>query len=97
MVAREVTGWRPIAFLWTLFATLDLILAIGFGVTSAYDSPFRIFTGGPDTTMMSQLPMFLIPGFLVPVFILTHIAVFVRLARAENGARSSSPTRLVSI
>jgi hypothetical protein len=41
--------------------------------------------------------MFLIPGFLVPVFILTHIAAFVRLARAENGARSSSPTRLVSI
>ena len=27
--------------------------------------------------------MFLIPGFLVPVFVLTHLAVFVRLARRE--------------
>ena len=93
LVARQTIGWRPIAFFWTLFAIVDLILAIGFGVTSAYDSPFRIFAGGPDTTMMSQLPMFLIPGFLVPVFILTHIAVFVRLARAEN----DSPRRLASV
>jgi hypothetical protein len=97
IVAREVTGWRPIAFLWTLFAAADLILAVGFGVTSAYDSPLRIFTGGPDTTIMSQLPMFLIPGFLVPVFFLTHIAVFVRLARTENGARNGSPTGLANI
>jgi hypothetical protein len=88
LVAREATGWRPIAFLWTLFAIADLILAIGFGVTSAYDSPLRIFAGGPDTTMMSELPMFLIPGFLVPLFVLTHIAVFVRLALGENGANA---------
>jgi len=90
LVAREAAGWRPIAFLWTLFAIVDLILAIGFGVTSAYDSPFRIFSGGPDTGMMSELPMFLIPGFLVPLFVLTHIAVFVRLAKAPNGVRNDS-------
>ena len=45
--------------------------------------------------MMAELPMFLIPGFLVPVFILTHIAVFVRLARAENarGAVANAAVR----
>jgi hypothetical protein len=97
LVARKAIGWRPIAFVWALFAITDLILAIGFGVTSAYDSPLRIFTGGPDTVMMAELPMFLIPGFLVPVFILTHIAVFVRLMWAENGARNGSSARMASI
>ena len=33
--------------------------------------------------MMAELPMFLIPGFLVPVFVLTHLAVFVQLAHRE--------------
>ena len=77
-------GWRPIAFVWNLVGIADLVLAVGFGVTSAINSPLRIFAGGPDTTLMAELPMFLIPGFLVPVFILTHLAVFVRLARAET-------------
>jgi hypothetical protein len=33
---------------------------------------------------MAELPMFLIPGFLVPVFVLTHLAVFVRLAQGDT-------------
>jgi hypothetical protein len=86
-VAQQVSGWRPIALLWNVFGTADLIVAIGLGVASAADSPFPIFTGGPDTTLMAQLPMFIVPGFLVPLLMLTHIAVFAGLARAGGGAR----------
>ena len=87
LAAREVVGWRPLAFLWNLVAIADLAVAVFLGVTSATDSPFRIFVGEPDTGLMAQLPMFLIPGFLVPLFVLTHLAVFVRLAPSKSGSR----------
>ena len=38
--------------------------------------------------------MFLIPGFLVPVFVLTHLAVFVRLARREPHGAAQLMRRL---
>jgi hypothetical protein len=81
--ARQMAGWRQLTFVWNLVGIVDLVLAIGFGVTSAFDSPLRIFSGGPDTALMAELPMFLIPGFLVPVFVLTHLAVFVRLRQVD--------------
>jgi hypothetical protein len=86
VVARQAAGWRPLAFVWNLVGIADLALAVGLGVTSAVDSPLRIFADGPDTSLMAALPMFLIPGFLVPFFVLTHLAVFVRLARAGKRA-----------
>jgi hypothetical protein len=82
LVAVQGAGWRPMALAWNVFGTADLIAAIGLGVASAADSPFPISAGGPDTTLMAQLPMFIIPAFLVPLLMLTHIAVFARLARA---------------
>ena len=57
-------------------------IAIALGVTSAPDSPIPVFTGGPGTAVMSVLPMLLIPGFLVPVLMLAHFAVFYRLSVA---------------
>ena len=92
MAARRAAGWKPIALLWNVAAIADLLVAVGLGVTSAADSPLRIFTEGPDTRLMAELPMFLIPGFLVPLFVLTHLAVFVRLAKAD----SETPAPLVS-
>lgn len=90
LIARRGTGWRSITLAWNLFGTADLIAAIGLGVASAADSPFPIFTNRPDTALMAELPMFIIPAFLVPLLMLTHIAVFARLAQAGNGARNSA-------
>jgi hypothetical protein len=33
LAARQVAGWRPITFVWNLIGIVDLVLAIGFGVT----------------------------------------------------------------
>jgi hypothetical protein len=82
LAARETGGWRPLAFIWNVIGFADLVNAISLGVMSATGSPLRIFTGGPDTNLMTALPMFLIPGFLVPLLMLTHLAVFARLWRA---------------
>ncbi len=84
--ARQASGWRPLAFIWNVIGFADLVNAISLGVMSATGSPLRIFTNGPDTDLMTALPMFLIPGFLVPLLMLTHLAVFARLWRAEPEA-----------
>jgi len=86
MAAHRTVGWKPVALFWNVLAIADLVVAVALGVTSAADSPFRIFAEGPDTRLMAELPMFLIPGFLVPLFVLTHLALFVRLARTEKEA-----------
>jgi hypothetical protein len=81
LVIRRVGGWRPIALAWNTLGLADLVMAVFLGVASAADSPIRLFTGEFDAAAMSVLPMFLIPGFLVPLLVLTHLAVFYRLSR----------------
>jgi hypothetical protein len=93
MVAREVGGWRPVALIWNFVGFADLILAVALGVMSAPDSPVRIFRDGPDTSVMSVLPMFIIPGFLVPLLLLAHLAIFYRL-RAPSQETVQSAAKL---
>ena len=79
MVARDWPGSRRVALAWNALGLLDLINAIGLGVTSS-PGPLRIFVGDPSSAIMSELPWLLIPGFLVPLLVFTHLAVFARLA-----------------
>jgi hypothetical protein len=58
---------------------LDLVVAVGLGIVSAEGSPVRLIFVEPSTAIMSSLPWVLIPAFLVPVLMLTHLAVFYRL------------------
>jgi hypothetical protein len=39
----------------------------------------QVFLGEPNASIMSTLPWVLIPCFLVPLLMLTHLAVFYRL------------------
>jgi hypothetical protein len=66
---------------------LDLCLAVFLGATSAEGSPIRLFAGEPSSLIMSGMPWVLIPAFLVPLLMLTHVAVFDRLARVGSAAR----------
>jgi hypothetical protein len=84
LAAYGALGWRPLTLIWNALGLADLVLAIGLGVASAADSPFRIFHATPDSGAMSALPMFLIPGFLVPLLLMTHVALFGRLLGGEK-------------
>jgi hypothetical protein len=86
LVARRANGWRAAALVWNTIGFADLVLAVALGIMSAQDSPMQLFAGGPDTTLMAMLPMFLIPGFLVPLLMLTHLAVLQRLAAGDEGS-----------
>lgn len=80
---------------WNLFGTLDLVLALIFGVTSAQNSPLQIFDVGVGSTAVQMLPWSLIPTVLVPFYLVLHGIVFVQLRQAaKNQGRSIDPARI---
>ena len=87
-LSRRASGWRTMALVWNSLGLLDLFAAVGLGVASAEGSPLRVFYGEPSTAVMTGLPWLLIPAFLVPNLILTHLAVFHRIGAASEVSRS---------
>ena len=73
------TAPRGLLRVWNAIGALDLIVAVSLGALSATGTPFRVFTEAPSTAAMGTLPWVLIPAFLVPVFLLSHLAIAVRL------------------
>jgi hypothetical protein len=71
---------RRLTLVWNALGFLDLVTAIGLGATSA-PGPIQIFTGPPDSAIMTTLPWLLIPAFLVPSYMFFHIVIFYRLTR----------------
>jgi hypothetical protein len=74
---------------WNLFGILDLAVAVGTGALGAVlasGMPGEVTTGP-----MAQLPLVLIPAYLVPLFVMLHLtALFqARLARDTESARLS--------
>jgi len=64
---------RPLAVAFNLLGIADLVVAVGTGFLAS-PSPFRLFFSQPSTSLMTVLPMVLIPTFLVPFWILVHAA-----------------------
>lgn len=65
---------------WNLLGVLDLVVAVCTGVLGSV-----LALGVPgELTMrpMAELPLVLIPGFLVPVFVMLHLAAWLQIRRA---------------
>jgi hypothetical protein len=69
---------------WNLFGTADLVLAIGFGITSAEGSPLQLFPG-PGSEAMQQAPWSFVPTVLVPIWLILHALIAVQLRHAKLG------------
>jgi hypothetical protein len=83
------TGRRFV--MWNILGILDLVVAVSLGaICSGF---LHGITGNVTTSSMSQLPLVLIPAYLVPLFIMLH---FTALSQARQLARSgvSAPARL---
>lgn len=70
--------------IWNALGALDLIVAVSLGALSAAGTPFRIFSEGPGTLAMANLPWVLVPGAFVPVFLLIHLAIATKLRTASR-------------
>jgi hypothetical protein len=65
---------------WDAFGTLDLILAVTWGVTTAQGSPIQLMHTGVGSEAMQHLPFSLVPTVLVPFYLITHGIVAAQLA-----------------
>jgi hypothetical protein len=73
---------------WNIFGILDLLFAIGFGITSAAGSPLQIIHAGVGSEAMQHLPFCLVPTVLVPFYLMTHVIIAMQLsARVAPSAR----------
>ncbi len=63
----------PIFAVWNLLGILDLVVAVSMGALNSGFIPgvVREVTTAP----MAQLPLLLIPGYLVPLFVILHLSV----------------------
>jgi hypothetical protein len=87
--SRRAPHWRAVTLAWNAFALVDLIAAVTLGIGSTPGAAIRFIFEDTAPGTMATLPWFLIPGYLVPLYLLTHVALFARLAANH----SASPSR----
>jgi hypothetical protein len=84
-VRHRLSGWRRLALAWNAVGSIDLLAAVTLGLGSAPNSPLRFIAETPGSAAMGSLPWVMIPALLVPLYLLTHVAVFWKLGL--EGAR----------
>lgn len=71
-----------IFFLWNVFGILDLIIAVALG---ALGSLLADNAGGiSPTTIMSQLPLVLVPTFFLPMFLVLHLIAILQAMQQRH-------------
>lgn len=84
---------RGRVFAWNLLGAADLIDAVTLGALSAPGTPFRVFTEGPGTAVMGAFPSIIVPTMLVPLYLLIHFAIAVKLISEGRASRAVVPAR----
>ena len=79
MIATRSAPWaRRILVAWNVVGCAIFALA-GILLHVSMPGPVRIFTSGPTTAPIFELPLALVPTFLVPFFVGVHLACLWRL------------------
>ena len=73
---------------WNVLGMLDLVIAVSIGTVSTLIASAA--PGEITTAAMSSLPLLLIPGFLVPLFFMLHVAA---LMQSRQLVRSGLQTK----
>jgi len=81
-LSRGSSRLAPLA--WNAFGTLDLVLALALGMTTA-PGPLQLFnTGQTGTFAMLTLPWSLIPTVLVPFYLILHGIIYAQLRERRS-------------
>lgn len=67
--------------IWNLLGVFDLVVAVGMG--AAASGLVSGMAGEITTGPMAQLPLLVVPGFLVPCFIMLHLTALFQARRLE--------------
>ncbi len=88
LIRRPAFAASRLFLVWNLLGILDLIIAV---TTGALSSGFVAGLVGQVTTApMAQLPLVLIPAYLVPLFIMLHLTALLQARRLGAGAPHDS-------
>jgi hypothetical protein len=68
---------RTFFIVWHLVG-MSLFLGAGISMFFSVPSPFRIYYGEPDASIVFRFPMLLAPNFTVPLFMLAHAFALVK-------------------
>ena len=92
LALRVARGGRPYGAVrrWNIFGMLDLVVAVGLGLTSAPGSPVQVIHAGAGSEAMQYLPYCLVPTVLVPFYLITHAIVAAQLAATTQTAPALS-------
>ena len=67
---------------WNFYAFLDFVIAVSMGVLTRSGGLLQL-EGHPVSDPMGLFPLALIPGYFVPLYICTHIMIWLKL-RSEH-------------
>ncbi|MFN0303811.1 MAG: hypothetical protein ACKVQU_26045 [Burkholderiales bacterium] len=77
LYSREGISWHAL-LAWNTAGLLDFVVTVGIGM-SARSGGILHAVGSVPTDAMEIFPLSLIPGFFVPLFIITHLIVFLKV------------------
>lgn len=81
-VHRRTPGWKTQSSALIIAGMADFAVAFSLGVLTSSGQALA-FASQPSSSLLQVLPLALIPGFAVPLFIILHIIAWIRL-RQEN-------------
>lgn len=84
----DAPGGRRRAIAFNLLGLLDLVVAIGLGIT-VNPGPAQLFHTTPDAELLTRFPLALVPGFLVPLAFMVHFVSLWQLRR--DAVKSRAP------
>jgi hypothetical protein len=87
--ARNAGQGRGAVAWWNAFGVFDLVVALTLGLLTS-PSPLQLFAFDRPNIIISEFPLILIPIFLVPLSIMLHVAVWIKLAREKEAPGASS-------
>jgi hypothetical protein len=70
--------------IWNTFGALDLVVAVSLGILSANGSPIELIHAGAGSAAIRVMPWALVPGFLVPCYLVLHAIVYAKLAQNKR-------------
>lgn len=73
---KSGAGWRAV-LAWNLFGLLDILMVVSTAARLGMTDP------GVMRALL-RLPLSMLPTFLVPIIIATHVIIFVRLGRSAR-------------
>jgi hypothetical protein len=81
-------GGRRRAVIFNLLGLLDLVVAVGLGMTTS-PGPVQLFHTTPTAELVTRFPLALVPGFLVPLAFMVHFVSLWQLRRGPAKAERS--------